>query len=49
MGYILQVRTGMNVEKTYSALTFTGVVRDNHDRPVTLTYFPSQDLNLGVS
>jgi len=36
-------------KETCSALTFTGVVRDNHDRPVTLTYFPSQDLNLGVS
>ena len=36
-------------KKTCSTLTFAGVVRDNHDRSVTLTYLPSQDLNLGVS
>jgi hypothetical protein len=36
-------------KETYSAVTLTGVVRDNHDRSVTLTYFPSQDLDLGVS
>lgn len=32
-------------KETCSALTFPGVVRDNY---VTLTCFPSQDLNLVV-
>jgi len=36
-------------KETCSALTCTGVVRDNHDRSVTLTNFPGQGLNLGVS